>query len=91
MQGIPIPKCDGVLQMFRFNHMSDRCRKPPICLKCGLRTHKNQNREEEKLCPNCEELNTKFGMKLDIRHSEFDRICTVLNRKIDNAKNSYNI
>lgn len=58
-----------------FIHMADRCIKPPVCLKCGSRTHNAQycNGEEEKLCPNCEELNTKFGLNLDIRYSVFDR------------------
>lgn len=68
--------------------MADRCTKPTVYFKRGSRIHEAQkcNGEEEKLCSNCEELNTKFGLILDIRHSAFDRNSTEITRKMVKSK-----
>lgn len=78
-------KCSG------FQHSSEKCTRQQVCLKCGSSehlAHENMCDPTFIMCPNCSEINVKFGLNLDTKHCPFDRNCPIFLRKIESEKNN---
>lgn len=87
-------ECLDVMRCFKclgFNHKASDCKNiegnKQVCSLCGNEGHREGDCTSDDLkCINCAKANEKLGLKLDVKHSAFDKKCTVLIRQVDRRR-----
>lgn len=65
-------------------HKRNECKKGKLCFNCFKKHNRDDEcqRKENPFCINCQNMNTKVNMKLDVNHSIFNKECPCYQRVI---------
>jgi hypothetical protein len=71
-----------------YSHFGKECKNKRCCPICSLEHKLNECNSDIEKCGNCDKINKKLKLKLDVNHAVWDKSCPVYMRKITQIKRS---